>query len=260
MSNAALWTGHGSLLSSGITAASTDGITVTPGSGSYGSYVEMFAALPVRCRAFKVCFVGSSSNGATYLRVAIGAGGSEIVVCDGFLLPAIGFQEAINSEEILIALPEGARVSVALQSNNTSSVNFFMQAIPANHLAPEGYARGYILNGPTAPLIDSGGTAHTLSAYTDQTTSLPDGVRALHWIVGKTGANTGKYIAHLECNGVEIATVFAGSRTYGTDYDRYVVIPGPFPAGSTIRSRHQASTTTASANPRVLRHSVFAYG
>lgn len=264
MSNGPIWTGHGGVLSSSVTTGDTTATTISPGSGSYGSYVELWSACPYQTRALYVYTSGTTTNSPLYVRIAVGAAGSEVVVLDGFPMFDASFQEANRTPEIPIALPKGLRVAIALRSDNTNSHYVHVCLIPASHTAPVGYARGYLLGGAPASTIDAGSTAHTLSSYLNHTTSLDDGVRAIHWLVGTNGTfsagSPNGYIARLECASEEIAVLFARTRSQPQHINRDLLIPGPFPAGATIRSRHQSNNTTASNACRVLRHAVVAYG
>ena len=118
-------------------------ITVTTGStGSlFGSYVELFGAVPRGVEGIFVHITGSSSTFRTLLRFAIGAAGSEVEIATDI---PVTFNTASTCHTTFLPLrvPVGARLSVRALSNSTLATRtLFVELMGAGGLHPIGCSK-----------------------------------------------------------------------------------------------------------------------
>lgn len=257
MSGAPVMAGAGILLPLGFDYANSRGTAVV-GSGSgnstYGSYVELSSALPYDTSAIQINLAGGFSGALAYLRLAIGAAGSEVIIAND--IPWRGHTPG-DVVVLPLALPKGARLAIGVRYAFSGTIYASAVLTPAHPWLPHGYrfARGF-----DWVALNAGATAHTLSAYGNFTTDLPAGIKALMWGMAVESADTtSSVLGELEHDGVQIAAATMAWSGFVPTTTRWTMVPGAFRAGVTVRARHQCSST-ATASGRTMNHALIALG
>lgn len=251
--------GAGILLPLGPDTATSRGVQFTgnaSGPGTWGAYVELSSALPYDTAAIQLHFEGGQTGVRGRFRLAIGAASSEVVVADAI---PVAFSTSYGDEIFLpLALPKGARLSLAVDYDYARTGRVTVNLTPAHPWHPVGYR--YAVGIGAWATVNAGGTAHTKSAYINHTTSLAAGFKALVFAIAQNANDDTSYVlADLEYDGNVIATLPMDWNGYQPHRPNRVIVPGNFLAGVTVRSRHQSSATGTNSG-RTMAHSLFGLG
>lgn len=251
--------GSGILLPLGPDTATSRGIQFTgngAGPGVYGSYIELSAALPYDCCAIQLHFEGGQTGVRGRFRLAIGAASSEVVIAADI---PVSFTTSQGDQIFLpLALPEGARLSLAVDYDYARTGRVTANLTPAYPWYPAGYRYAVGIGAWTG--VNAGGTAHTKSAYINHTTSLVAGIKAFIFALAQNANDDTSYVlADLEYDGNVIATLPMDWNGYQAHPPNRVMVTGAFAAGTTVRSRHQCSATTTNSG-RTMNHSLIGLG
>lgn len=120
--------------------AAAQGTSVTPASGSKGSWTEVFSSMTYATYGLLICINNNNTNTAsrnTVLDVGVGGAGSEAVLIPDLICGNAATYTTIGSGlwyYFPVAIPAGVRLSVRSQSTVTTAFNVYVQAMqrPAN--------------------------------------------------------------------------------------------------------------------------------
>jgi hypothetical protein len=252
-----------------IPAGSQAGPSFTTGINTKGAWVQVTAGLAYPSAGIVLQFEQFSASQFFALDVGIGAAGSEIVVLPNLLLHGV----ANGVQFFFLSLPAGVPISVRGQSTTAAiTARCGLWAMPEG-IGMKGIDRwttyGMNVSGATAGTAnDAGGTAHTMSAWTELVSATTAPITVLHLLLaGVTlSANTSSFGL------VELGVGAAGSEV--------VIVPnlsfrlqvgatggwalGPFfvnaiPTGSRLAVRHQANSIVVDSS-RKMQWAILAGG
>lgn len=215
----------------------------------WSSYLEMFAATPFACDGFEL-LVADDLYGSVQdneWKVAIGAGGSEVVLAEGFSL--LGMRTFFP-----LQLPKGVRVAISGRSTSASYRRIGMRLVAAQSmLAPRGYAnmRAQAVTLATGVDIDPGATANTWSAWTDVIASTDTPTRCLQFLVRDNGtaiyaSANGAIEVGIGSTPDKIGEMIYGLRYTASCYPHDMgLILANLPTGTQIVARTRSSSTDA---------------
>lgn len=202
---------------------------------------------------------GSTPVG-TYVDVAVGAIGSEVVIINDLLIGAVRAEESIHYIFDRLPIPAGSRLSARYQTGNTGTTSDIV-LIPflddISDVLTLGRAVTYGLLPPTtaATTVDPGGTANTLGAWTAIVGSTIEPVRSMiiyHSQLANQALSTARFIIDIGVGaaGSEVV-LFTYPMSEGVTSDMFVPrTVGPLhvsiPAGTRISARARCSINDAS--------------
>jgi hypothetical protein len=227
-----------------VTDATADGSATTA-----GSWVEFSSALPYSTVGFHV----SGTHGAEfeYVEVGVGAGGSEKVVAEFWYRGAPhGESGGSVSVYLPVAVNKGQRVAVRIRSASWASRTAYLALTPvlASWLHPVGYSGIATLAAKAAN--DAGGTAHTLSAWTQVVASTAKPAKALIISIKGYHDNASTAIWNVGV-GAAASEIIVGAGVLSNwgyySHSSTILIPVDVPAGSRVAFRHQASSNAVSS-------------
>jgi hypothetical protein len=261
--------GSQTLVTIGATTASSVGTVIaSPGSiNTKGAYTQIVASTSSDAAGL---LIGGSIVGAaslnTLIDIAVGAGGSEVVVIpDVSCIRISSTPMAIPQFYVPLAIPAGTRISARIASSDTSAIaTLSVQIVTSTANLPQSCgtceAWGVTAASSRGVTVDPGGTANTKGAYTQLTAGSSFKVNYL--VVGfmPDPANNNQGFNYL----VDIAVGSGGSEqvivsnihiyaasNIGTGQAR-LTLPVSIPAGSRVAVRAQCSSNTVNVRNLVV--------
>jgi hypothetical protein len=250
----------GAALGDDLTNSKGTSVTDTVGDGaiSYGTWVEFSSSLPYTAVGVYIASTGGAAV-AGYVEIGVGAAGSEQVVAELYL-PANHYTVKIAGGIVVpVTLNKGQRIAVRHASGNvwttTDVLSVTLLPILASWLYPAGYAKVALL--AAAANNDSGGTANTMSAWSQVTASTAAAARAVI-VAWRSYGDTGSSLVWELGVGAGGSEVVIASGVGANDgyYNcaGLCTIPAGIPASSRIAIRHQSSSNATSST----RNTIFA--
>jgi hypothetical protein len=235
-------------------------VTAAVGTNTKGSYVELVASTARPATGIRVYIrqVTSSVLGSGVMAdIAIGGAGSEVVIIENLKIN-LGQQagDGIYAWFLPINIPEGVRISAAVQSSETiQDVSIFVQLFDSSFRTGSMGSKVIAIGDDTATtngsIIDPGASQNTKGAYTEINASTSVDLYGFNYSLGTNlSASTGGNLGFL----VDIAVGSAGNEevivgdigmcinnreqnSYNSFYSDIAI-----PSGSRISARAQSST------------------
>ena len=202
---------HETALAIGVNLASSNGIGVSVGVNTKGSWTEVVPALPCDVASLLLNVECSSSLDAAFCDIGVGSPDSEVVVVPDLLVSgAAGFDQGFR-QWVPIALNFGSRLCIRGQAESAGTVNILITLKCAGVRAPIAFRRAATLNFDAATSGYVNNTIVAQNAYgpwVEMTPAVPFDVKAVSLVMRNEG-------------------LFGG----GTGY-RYLTQVGAGPAGS----------------------------
>jgi hypothetical protein len=112
----------------GTVTASSTGTTLTSNAtaGVKGSYVQLIASTAADACWLAVQMRSDSSVGSAALDVAVGAGGSEVIIANNLWAQDATSQEEVVSYLFPVSIPKGTRVAARVASGTSAGPAFFV--------------------------------------------------------------------------------------------------------------------------------------
>lgn len=249
----------------GVDAAASTGTTVTSGSGSKGSWVELIASTAESSTLLLIAFQFNSGAIRDFIfDVGIGSvGNEEIIVSDMQNQLKAGFNNA-TYYHIPINIAKSTRVSVRIQTNSSSDVaDFVAYFFRSTFQSNTGYAKttAYGLSGADGTSVDPGGSANTKGSWIELEASTSDQINAFTITIASNTNSTQSdaqflFDVAVGSSGNEVAileNLFFGSSGFESNRPN-IYIEQKINKGSRISIRMQSSITDA--NDRIQSFTV----
>jgi hypothetical protein len=232
----------------GATTTSSNGTSITT-----ASIAQIAASTNYDYDAISITTIGNSLGVDAALDVYLGASGSEYTLIDKLRVSKASSNPQAIGVLLPLAVPRGSRVSAKAYGGTLSTI---IHGMGYGALGDRGYKRGVAMgiSSATGVTIDPGGTANTLSAWTQITASTPNAFNALMVAIGSGGRSVASAgVSWL----VDIAMGASGSEQIiakqlfvmssgNTVFNMAPPTLGPFPcsipAGTRLAARAQCST------------------
>lgn len=243
----------------GADASNSRGTTITSGtSNNKGSYSELIAATAFDYDALLVTATSYIQSERHLMDIAIGAGGSEIIIVENFFIPYRRADFVLTLIPIRVAA--GSRIAARTQANNASKaqytmihgVNFGWPMFGAGFGAVE--TLGAETADTSGTTIDPGASANTKGAWTEFSAAIGDDYRALMAIFGNDNDDTKpneNWLVDIGigASGSEVVVVPDIQLATGTAQDGPLpngfVFPLLIPAGERVAVRAACDTNTS---------------
>jgi len=243
----------------------SSGVTITANAtlNTKGSYTELLASTPYQANAIILNFRGvhtPASTTAFLMDIAVGAGGSEVVIGENLIASSHTSNGSPASVITIVhPIPQGTRISARCQANPGSS-QMIVQGF-LNSSASQGSMDVTTTYGASTPFsggtdVDPGAVANTKGAWAELGTSGPAGVRQLSIGVGPRLQDRAAEVTNWQ---IDIGIGAAGSEhvivpdwPVSTSEGIGVILPviSPIidvsiPSGTRIAARARSSSTAA---------------
>lgn len=256
----------------GATAASTLGTTVTAAgsANTKGSYAQLIATTPFAATGIMLSvFRMSANNGRFLVDIAVGAGGSEVVIVADLSVGGTGSNGLYqNHVWIPLAVPAGVRLSARCQCSTASRTIQVMAHLTGQGMmpgAPCQKARHYGADTSATrhTQVDPGATINTKGAYAQIVASTDMPCSWLFLDFGSFGGATTdlSWLADLAVGAAAAEVVVIPNLSFSceTAVDGagawWYAFPFSIPAGTRVSCRAQCTVNTATE--RILDASVF---
>jgi hypothetical protein len=244
--------GADSQMDSAADLVNSNGVDITPGLNSKGSYAQLLAATSVEYAGLH-CYIRQYNNVA--LDIAIGAAGSEQIVIPNLLFQGTQYSKT-QGVFIPLAIPRGVRLAARSAQSNTTyhsqlAVVGVGRALRQSFQCCDSY--GFSSSNTQGTQVDPGTSAGTKGAWATICSSLTRAAHALIIAIGSTVApsNWYQWLADIAIGSagnevVIIPNLLLSCGSPGSD----IIMPnffGPFmcslPAGTRIAMRAQSNET-----------------
>jgi hypothetical protein len=257
VSNWGLWAGGNAAESDARDTANSRGITVACGNATEGNWVEMIAATAHEATGLMITAWLGSNTRTAMLDVAVGAGGSEVVIAENLPVsrPFDAATNGLMTVMLPLAIPAGTRIAVRGYGSGAVNAYVTVTVLQGSYLGHAPYRRAttYGAAQPYLTLVDAGSTANTKSAWTEIVASTTAPIKLLYLLYGpesSTAHGGGGESTSLVDIGVgaaasEVVVLANLAVSRQRPYVPHVLgpIPVDIPAGSRIAVRAQCSST-----------------
>lgn len=245
-------------------AAATEGITITANStiNTKGAYTELIASTASSAVMMRLTVHTDTTNVSNMLiDISTGAASSEVVLIPDIMLYAdsgANQQNPPTTAEILVPITSGTRIAARVQAAVSSDVCYITMSLFSSTFTIDSFAAtafGVDTSNSSGSLVpDPGGTANTLGAYTEVSSSLPHDITHMLVSWGNNGnlvfGNDFMWMYQLSTGAASSEVVKqAGMQVVGSAAETlaptFALVPFIASSGTRVAVRCQCSATNA---------------